>query len=130
MSLARTWVDEALRLKATAVPLSKLGLQIETIGSIALAVYGIVIGNKIRKGDTEGKRLAKQYLKVNFVGSIGLEFVVTLLIALGASSISLSFSGDALVVPIATKIFFKMTFFSVWWVYFDNSKRVKNTYDL
>jgi len=102
------------------------GIQIlgfENAGRIAILIYGFVIGCRIWGGSSQGRRLAKQYLVVRLFGVIGYESV-TLILLSGMLGETIAWCAR----DIAVVVICESLLFTVWWLYFRISKRVRNTY--
>ena len=93
------------------------------IGSVALIIYGFIVGCMIWSGNPSGREIAKKYLLINLFGAIGIEFIVVVIRGDMPAQVAQLFEGNAL-----RAIFSHSVGFLVWWFYFKKSKRVRNTY--
>lgn len=96
---------------------------IEGLGFLGLAGYGFIVGIKIWSGDKNGRALAKRFLLIRVVGFVAIELGVLMTIQdLPSAVVSDAFAG-------AVVAFFAQLAIAVgWWIYFESSRRVQNTY--
>lgn len=104
-------------------PAFKDALIWENFCTTILGIYGIIVGCKIWSGNPRGRDLAQRYLNVSLVTYFGTE-AITLALMTSLPSELLSEAIDG---------FFKggigqFVRFTIWWLYFKKSKRVRNTY--
>jgi len=104
-------------------PTFKTAILWETAGSIALFIYGFIVGFMIWSGNPNGREIAKKFLLIRLIGFIGIEFVTVALMgdmpAVVVSSVIRATGGA---------VFGNLIWFLIWWFYFKKSKRVLNTY--
>ena len=104
-------------------PTIRAALVVENIGIVVITIAGIFVGLKILSGNLAGRRLAKIYLKGRLIGFIAVEFIAFLLMSNLPSEIMPMLIGNFIGVIIAEAVLF-----TIWWLYFKRSKRVRNTY--
>lgn len=115
-----TW--ERASPQFAAHPALKNAFIFANVTIVLLLIYGIIIGILINRGKKNGKKLAKQYLVVRLVTSIALPAIVLKMMAEVPGMPESPLNSLA---PIAIREF---VFFLVWWLYFEKSKRIRNTY--
>ncbi|MCX7772641.1 MAG: GYF domain-containing protein [Clostridia bacterium] len=104
-------------------PNAKIAIMFESIGLMALLIYGFIAGCMIWGGNARGREIAKRYLLIRLVGFIGVELICVMIMwDLVSQNVTLVI--DAMVKP----VFREVGFFLIWWFYFKKSKRVRNTY--
>ncbi len=104
-------------------PTLKTAVMWENAGSIALVVYGFIVGCIIWSGNPNGRRIAKKFLLIRFFGFIGIEFVAVVIMGDMPSQVVTSVIGAGI-----GAVFREGLWFLIWWLYFKKSKRVRNTY--
>lgn len=108
---------------ATASASLKLAIEFEVCGIALLTVYGIVAGCIIWSGSPEGRKIARQFLVIRFLGLIAVELVTVLLMRGLPDKVFGEVIGSVTAQIVAAGI---LT--AAWWAYFRKSKRVRNTY--
>lgn len=95
----------------------------EALGMSVIILYGFVVGCKIWSGNPQGRALARRYLLFSLMGFIAIEVVaIFLLRSLPTAMVSAGISG------VTKELFNQGIYFTVWWLYFKYSKRVRHTY--
>lgn len=106
-----------------AFPLLKGVFIWENFGLTALSIYGFVVGCIIWSGSLQGRKIAKMFLLINFFGFIGVEAIaIAMMSDLPARNFAAGQTG------VFKSVLQGFINFQVWWFYFKNSKRVRNTY--
>jgi hypothetical protein len=105
-------------------PSLESALTFENFGSAALGVYGLFVGSAIWNGDSRGKRLAIQFLIVQFSGLVVIELLTLAMLP----SMSPAISNAAISQGVLGVVWNGVGNF-LWLLYFKFSKRVRNTYD-
>lgn len=104
-------------------PSIKTAMIWESIGILALGVYGFIVGCIIWNGSLKGRVIAKGFLLVRLLGFIAIEILAFAI---------LSDLPPEIIIEAVRYYFYavlrEIVFFSIWWLYFQKSKRVKNTY--
>lgn len=107
-------------------PNLKTAVMWENAGSIALLIYGFIVGCIIWSGNPYGREIAKEFLLIRLFGSIGIigiEIITVVIMGDMSSQVVASDIGAAV-----GAIFANLFWFLIWWFYFKKSKRVRNTY--
>lgn len=104
-------------------PSLKTAVMWENAGSIALVIYGFVVGCMIWSGNPNGREIAKKFLLIRLFGFIGIEFIAVVLMVGMPSEVVASAIGAAV-----GAVFGNSIWFLIWWLYFKKSRRVRNTY--
>jgi len=95
----------------------------ENWGAAAISVFGIITGWLIWIDSPRGRTLARRYLIVRVVGICVIDLVaVDILTGVGEEL------QGALERGMFAHVIAEMIFFAIWWLYFEKSKRVRNTY--
>ena len=92
----------------------------ESFGSVALIIYGFIVGCMIWNGNPNGRDIAKRFLLIRLVGFIAFEFITLLLIP---AALTMAALGGVIVAG-----FPQVVVTLAWWFYFKESERVRNTY--
>lgn len=95
----------------------------ENAGSIALQIYGFIVGCMIWSGNPNGREIAKNFLLIRLFGFIVIEVIAIILMGDMPSQVVASVI-DASVELVSANVFWCL----IWWFYFKESKRVRNTY--
>lgn len=120
-SIGKTWTQsEALFVR---FPTIKTVLIWENLGSIVLVIYGFIVGCIIWSGNPQGRRIARRFLVIRLVGFICVEIVALFMISSLPSEMVAGGVGGVI-----GAIFQSVVYFVIWWFYFKQSKRVRNTY--
>lgn len=107
----------------SSFPTIKSALIWENLGSVAILIYGFIVGCMIWSGSSEGRNIARRFLLIRFFGFIGVEVVAILIMGdLPSQMVSAGIGG------VVGAIFREGVYFAIWWLYFNKSKRVRNTY--
>jgi len=104
-------------------PSTKLALILLVFGDVIIVVYGFDVGCVIWSGSPTGRRDAKGYLVFRLCCGVGIGLIAGILYLMGGAPTE-EVWGDVFngaIVPEAA-------FFVIWWLYFQKSKRVANTY--
>jgi len=104
-------------------PNLKTAVMWENAGSIALLIYGFIVGCMIWSGNPNGREIAKKFLLIRLFGFIGIEFITVVIMGDMPSQVVASVIGAAI-----GAVFANLVVFLIWWFYFKKSKRVRNTY--
>ena len=104
-------------------PSLKTAVMWENAGSVALVIYGFVVGCMIWGGNPKGPEIAKKFLLIRLFGFIGIEFIAVVLMGDMPSEVVASVVSAAV-----SAVFANSIWFLIWWFYFKKSKRVRNTY--
>src|SRR5579864_2727887 len=119
-SLAKLWNN----LGPHPFPVQRQIAVISTVCTLAVMLYGIVVGILLLKKYRRGRAIARQYLLIRIV--------VVLLLSLIA--ISWAYNGFAataakrMAIAVIPLTILEMAVCLVWFLYFTYSKRVRNTY--
>jgi hypothetical protein len=95
----------------------------ETCGSIAIVLYGFIVGCLIWNGVPYGKRIAKQYLLICLIAVVIVKLVTVWLIR-DLPSVTV----DAVITAVLPGLLAAAISTLIWWLYFKRSVRVRNTY--
>lgn len=118
---ASTWAQLAPVIDS--YPALTRAILFESIGTGALAVYGIIVGIMIWSGSLKGRKMAKTFLLIRLVAFIAIEGITVAMISdLPTQMLEGAISGAV------TSVFQVLIYTAVWWSYFKKSVRVKNTY--
>lgn len=93
------------------------------VQTIAILVYGFVVGRMIWSGNLQGHTLARHYLLIRLFWSIGVG-IIAILIMPDLPNQRMS----AVTRHFVVGVFLELSHFLPWWFYFKKSKRVRNTY--
>jgi len=104
-------------------PNFKTAFMWENIGSVALLIYGFIVGVIVWGGNTNGREIAKRYLLIRLFGFIGIELITILIMSTMTSQIVMSAIAGVFGATMRETVYFL-----IWWFYFKKSKRVRNTY--
>ena len=104
-------------------PILRTAVIWENFGSVALLIYGFIVGCIIWSGSPNGRAVAKTYLLVRLFGSIGIGFITLVIMGDMPSEMGAAVMGAAVGAG-----FRDVIYFLIWWFYFKKSKRVRNTY--
>jgi hypothetical protein len=104
-------------------PSFKTAIMWENAGSIALLIYGFIVGCMIWSGNPNGREIAKKFLLIRLFGFVGIEVITIIIMGDMPSQVVASVIG-ACVGAVLANVFW----FLIWWFYFKKSKRVRNTY--
>jgi hypothetical protein len=104
-------------------PTIEIAVVLENLWVVGLLVYGVLVGLDIRRGNHRGRAKARGYLRGRLFGFIGIEIMVLLVASDTPSSLY-----STLVVAVIGTCIREVIVFSIWWAYFKNSKRVRDTY--
>lgn len=107
----------------TQFPNLKTAVIWENAGSIALLIYGFIVGCMIWSGNPKGREIAKKFLVIRLFVFIGIEFITIVIMGDMPSQVVASVTGAAVGALLAN-----LFWFLTWWFYFKKSKRVRNTY--
>ena len=93
----------------------------EALAPWAVVIYGFIVGCMIWGGHRNGRTLARQYLIISFFSMFVLSMAVLVMMIV------------LLLLPVnpvssMVHVFRELPFFVVWWLYFEKSRRVRNTY--
>ena len=118
--LSKDWVDMSPFFDYH--PVLQNAMQLESLISISLIIYGFIVGFMIWSGNENGKIIAEKFLKINLSVFIVVQIIILLMV-----------SGDPIIRPIMIEagsigLIGELVFFGVWFSYFKKSKRVANTY--
>jgi len=112
-------------------PAFRMVIVFEDTASVLLVAFGVYVGANIWKGSVSGKKLARQFLVVWLLGTFSYEIIVFLMLAHLNSNGQLTSEAFVRAGTSMFGIFFRSSvYFTVWWQYFNKSKRVQNTYPL
>jgi len=95
----------------------------ENLGSSALLIYGFIVGCMIWSGSPQGRHIARRFLLIRLFGFIGVELVALLMMSSLPSEVVAGGIGG-----VVGALFREGVYFTIWWLYFKKSKRVRNTY--
>lgn len=95
----------------------------ENLGSIAILIYGFIVGCMIWSGSPQGRNIARRFLLIRLFGFIGVEVVALLIMGDLPSEVVAAGIGG-----VVGALFREGVYFTIWWLYFKKSKRVRNTY--
>lgn len=95
----------------------------ENFGSSIILIYGFIVGCTIWSGSLQGRLIASRFLLFRVSGFLIMELIALSIIGDLPHHVIAATAGG-MVVPIVREI----AFFAIWWSYFNNSKRVRNTY--
>jgi hypothetical protein len=104
-------------------PSLKTAVMWENAGTVALIIYGFIVGCMIWGGNPNGREIAKKFLLIRLFGFIGIEFIAVVIMGDMPTEVVASVIGAAV-----GAIFGNLISFLIWWFYFKKSKRVRNTY--
>jgi hypothetical protein len=104
-------------------PSFKTAIMWENAGSIALLIYGFIVGCMIWSGNPNGREIAKKFLLIRLFGFIGIEIITIIIMGDMPSQVVASVIGACVGAVLANAFWFL-----IWWFYFKKSKRVRNTY--
>jgi hypothetical protein len=103
-------------------PSAKIAAIIESILAGSLHLYGFITGCIVWSGNKRGNIYAKRFLLINLIGF----FVVATTVALLFDSPDVRHRVIGSYIILAPK---EVIFFTVWWLYFAKSKRIKYLYE-
>lgn len=93
------------------------------LGSVAILIYGFIVGCMIWSGSPRGRNIARRFLKLRLLGVIGIQVIAFLIMRdLPSGMVAAGVRGMVLA------LFVEGVYFAIWWFYFNVSKRVRNTY--
>jgi hypothetical protein len=104
-------------------PALKTAVLFENLGCVVLLIYGFVVGCTVMSGSPSGQTVAKQYLLIRLLSGICIELIALIMIGDLPSNVTSGVGG-----AVARGIIWEGVYFLIWWFYFKNSKRVRNTY--
>lgn len=120
-NLGRMWDN----LKPGSVfPVVRQLAMIETVATLLITVYGIVVGILIWRGSARGRTLARQYLLIRAASSV----LLSLLTVMWAYNTFAIRTAKAVAVATVPESALEVGICLIWWTYFTYSKRVRNTY--
>lgn len=105
-------------------PAFRAALLTENIGVVVILVLGIWTANRILKGDTRGKQLAKRYLIYRLIITLGAGAITFVILIVAAPSEFVTAGVDGMIPAQVANAFVV----GLWWWYFARSKRVRNMY--
>lgn len=95
----------------------------ENVGMAVIIAYGFVVGCIVWSGNPQGKRRVKEYLIIRLAGFVLIEAVaILMLIGLPVEMVAGGIGG---VIGATIR---EGIYFTIWWLYFLKSVRVRNTY--
>lgn len=121
--MARTW-DASHEINATL----KSVMIVENIGVIVLLIYGFIVGQLIWDENKKGYIFAKWYLLIRLLGFIFVESISIIMICISDSTSSEDILRST--IGVIFLVIRELILFTVWWLYFKYSKRIKNTYNI
>jgi hypothetical protein len=104
-------------------PAVKTAVLFENWSTVAIVLYGFIVGCLIWNRAPYGKRIAKQYLLIRLVTFFVVEAVVVPNISGLPDAVA-----NAVIAGAIPEFLKSVIFTVVWWLYFQRSVRVKNTY--
>jgi hypothetical protein len=119
--MASTW--DSAQAGFSRFPSLKTAVMWENAGTAVLLVYGMVVGCIIWSGHSNGRSVAKTFLVIRLVAFIVVELIAILLMGDLPSEVMAAGIGGVVGAGMT-----QLIYFLIWWFYFQNSKRVQNTY--
>ena len=104
-------------------PVLKNAMMWESACTVTIVIYGFVVGWRILDRNPNGRKFAMQFLQIRFLGFVGT-YIGSLSILNGLPKSIM----DASIHGAIESLLMELVFIVVWWFYFKNSKRVRNTY--
>lgn len=105
-------------------PAIKSVLICEYLGSTAILIYGFIVGCMIWSGSSKGRVIARRFLLIRLFGSIVFE-VIAINMMVRWLPLEIARAGT---VGMIGALIREVVYFTIWWLYFKMSKRVRNTY--
>jgi len=103
-------------------PSLRTALLWENVGFSAIGVYGFIVGCIVWSGNRHGDSIAKRYLLVRLGSYFVIELVGLTIISQHPAIV------EAAIIPLIGGAIVQVGYFSIWWLYFQRSRRVRNTY--
>jgi hypothetical protein len=119
--MVSTWVS--CQFAFASYPILKTVLIWESGCSIALLIYGFVVGVMIWSGNPAGRSIAKRFLLMRLCGFLTMELIAFIMMSELPDSLDIGVLGG-----LAGVVIRELGYFLIWWLYFIKSKRVRNTY--
>jgi len=104
-------------------PTIKSALILDNLASSAILIYGFIVGCIIWSGSPQGRDIARRFLLIRLFVFIGLAVVALLIMGDLPSEVIAGKIGGVVVA-----LFREGVYFTIWWLYFKKSKRIRNTY--
>lgn len=119
--MSQDW--EASKPTFEQFPSLKAAVIFENVSCWLILLYGMVVGCIVWNESPAGRDIAKQYLLIRLFSFIPIAVITTKIAgSLPTDLAQSSFAGEV-------RAFIReVVFFLVWWLYFNKSKRVRNTY--
>ncbi len=103
-------------------PLLDIVMSIDILSTLILNIWGFFTGIIVWRGKQTGRSTARTFLKGNLILWVSSD-LLTLIITSGSSNIFHEYQFETI-----KSIFHAIIYFTIWWLYFKKSKRVRNTY--
>ena len=109
----------------SSLPSIKAVLILENLGLSAIVIYGVVVGVIISGGSSQGRAIARRFLLVRLSMVFGMTVISLSILLMGDLP-----SGVTTLAKVGAVggLLLEGVFFTIWWLYFEKSKRVHNIY--
>jgi TPR repeat protein len=109
---------------APTYPQLAAAIRVASYGDAAIQLYGFAAGTAIWSGISSGRKIAKRFLLISFLGYLFLGIIsLGMLPTTMPSNLTSTFSDNSV-----KTISYSAIYSFVWWLYFVKSMRIRNTY--